>query len=84
MTLSELLDQLKLLDEVTLVEILDLHSDEIVDRFQDIIENRYDEITAKVDEPRETEESYSRREPLSGYLDWTPNEEEDDFGNTEV
>ena len=68
MTLPELLASLKLLDEVTLLEILDLHSDEIVDKFQEEIEARYFELKHKVDEPREAEDSI---EDLTGVLDWT-------------
>lgn len=40
MTFTELCNRLKNLEETILVEVLDIHSDQIVDRFQDLIENK--------------------------------------------
>ncbi len=53
LTLTDLINQLRLLDEVTLIETLDLHSDEIVDRFMDLIEEHHDELANKVEDPRD-------------------------------
>jgi len=59
------------LDEITLLEVLDLHADEIVEKFKAEIEERYEELRWKTEGPsappiREEE----RLEPLSGYLTW--------------
>lgn len=70
MTPTELLHALKNLDEVTLLEILDLHSDEIVDKFQQEIEERFEELQYKVEDPRFYEEEVNRREELDGKLSW--------------
>jgi hypothetical protein len=40
LTLEDIKDRLKGLDEVTLLEVLDISSEEIVERFVDFIENR--------------------------------------------
>lgn len=42
MLYHELLEHLKKLDEVTLLEILDISSEDIVERFTDLIENKID------------------------------------------
>lgn len=47
-TYADIMQRLKHLDEISLIELLDLTSDEIVDRFQDIIEERYEEIERNV------------------------------------
>jgi hypothetical protein len=41
-TFAELCDKLKQLDETTLMEILELHSDELVERCKDLIEEKYE------------------------------------------
>lgn len=41
-TFSELCKKLSELDEVTLMELLQLHSDDLVERCKDIIEDKYD------------------------------------------
>lgn len=50
-TLSELKEKLKQLDEVTLVETLQLTSSDIVDRCGDLIENNYNQLSGDFDEP---------------------------------
>lgn len=42
LTIEELKERLKRYDEVTLLEILDISADDIVERFTDAIEDRYD------------------------------------------
>jgi hypothetical protein len=42
--MRDIINDLKRMDEVTLLELLDLSSEDIVDRFEDVIENRYDVI----------------------------------------
>jgi hypothetical protein len=53
LTLVEIMERLKMIDETSLLEILDIHSDEIVERFADKIEERYDSLA----EEFQTEES---------------------------
>lgn len=43
-TLEELKERLAGLDEVTLMEILDIHSDELVEAFEDRIEEEQDKL----------------------------------------
>ena len=40
LTFAEIKERLKQLDEVTLLEVLNLSAEDIVDRFEDIIEER--------------------------------------------
>ena len=42
MTFVELCDRLKQLDEVLLLEVLEINSGQIVDRFQDVVEDKRD------------------------------------------
>ena len=44
MTFKDLCDRLRMIDEVLLLEILDISSEEIVDRFEDFIEIKRDQI----------------------------------------
>lgn len=55
-TLVELMERLKRVDEISLLEILDIASEDIVDRFGDLIEERYDQL-ARDYEDAEAEES---------------------------
>jgi len=41
-TLADLQEYLKTIDEVSLLEVLEISSEDIVDRFLDKIEDRYD------------------------------------------
>ena len=41
-TLSDLVDHLKMVEEVILLEVLDVSSEDLVDRFQDIIEEKFE------------------------------------------
>jgi tRNA A37 methylthiotransferase MiaB len=41
-TFTELCDKLKQMEETMLIELLELHSDEIVDRCTDLIEDKYE------------------------------------------
>jgi len=48
-TLEELKEKLKArVDEITLLEILEISSEELVDRFEDFIENKFDKLVAEV------------------------------------
>lgn len=44
MTLQEVKEALCHYDEVTLLEVLDIKSDELVERFEDIIEAQYERL----------------------------------------
>ena len=44
LTLEELKERLAGLDEVTLMEVLDIHSDELVEAFEDRIEEEQDKL----------------------------------------
>ncbi len=51
LTLADVCSRLKRVDEVSLLEVLDIHSDDLVDRFEDKIEEMYDELAEELDEP---------------------------------
>ena len=44
LTLPDLCEKMKRLDEVTLLEVLDISSEELIERFQDLIEERFDKL----------------------------------------
>lgn len=51
-TLNDIQEKLKTIDEVSLLELLDIHSDEIVDKFVDKIEDMKDFLLEELaDEP---------------------------------
>lgn len=50
MMLYELSEKLKLLDEVTLMEVLELTSEDIVDAFMDRIEDNYNRVIRMLNE----------------------------------
>ena len=49
LTLPELKERLKSLDEVLLLELLDVASEDLVETFSDIIENNYTRLLKEVD-----------------------------------
>lgn len=49
LTLNDLKNKLALLDEPTVVELLDLTSQDILDRFEDIIEDRFDFLQSELE-----------------------------------
>ena len=49
LTLPELKERLKSLDEVILLELLDIASEDLVETFGDIIENSYTRLLKEVD-----------------------------------
>ena len=55
-TIRDLIEDLKRLDEVTLLEVLGLTSEDIIDRFEDVIEDKFDEL---VDDTEEDEDDFS-------------------------
>ena len=53
LTLVEVCDKLKEYDEITLLEVLDISSEEIVERFEDIIEEKYEDFARDLDDTKE-------------------------------
>lgn len=53
LTLQEVKERLCQYDELTLLEILDVSSEELVDRFEDIVEAQYETLVEELgdDEP---------------------------------
>jgi hypothetical protein len=49
LTVPELKERLKRLDEITLLELLNISSEELVDSFSDNIENNYESLCKEVD-----------------------------------
>jgi len=50
LTLEDLKDKLKQVDNVSLLEVLEIDSDELVEAFVDKIEQRYDQLTEDFEE----------------------------------
>mgnify|MGYP003339273853 CR=1 FL=1 len=50
LTLRDIMERMAQLDEITLLEVLDISSEEIVERFADKIENKFDELEIDLDE----------------------------------
>lgn len=50
MTISELFERLKELDELSILEILNITSEELIEKFQDEVEDKFDELTAKFED----------------------------------
>lgn len=48
LTLRDLCDKLRRLDELTLLEVLDISSEEIVERFLDEIEDRFEALSEEL------------------------------------
>lgn len=56
LTLQELKERLKRLDELSLLELLDVTSEELVEMFVDRIEDNFDRLLNEVDYDGEDEE----------------------------
>ena len=52
-TLADVIDWLKRVDEISLLEILNISSEDLVDRFTDKIEDKYDDLREDIEEPDE-------------------------------
>ena len=48
LTFEELKEKLQRVDEVTLLELLDIHSDDIIERFEDYIEEKQEQLTKEI------------------------------------
>ena len=49
-TFEEICDKLKRMDEISLLEVLDISSEELVERFKDLIENRLEYFQVDLEE----------------------------------
>lgn len=49
LTLVELKEKLMQFDELDLIELLDLTSEDILDRFEDVVEDNYDKLIKEID-----------------------------------
>jgi plasmid replication initiation protein len=50
LTFNDVCDKLEKLDEVTLLEVLEISSDEIVAKFQDKIDDNFEELSEDLDD----------------------------------
>lgn len=50
LTFKDLKNRLKSLDEITLLEVLEISSEDLVDRFEDFIEDRFDKLHSDLDD----------------------------------
>ena len=48
LTLLDIKEKLRLLDEITLLEMLNIHSEDLIERFSDIIEDRADQLEEEI------------------------------------
>jgi hypothetical protein len=55
LTFEELRDKLRQVDEISLLEILDISSEELVERFQDRIEDRIEELESDFEDESDDE-----------------------------
>lgn len=59
MDFSDLVEKLKEFDEIILLEKLDISSDEIIERFTDKIEEKFEELNIELEEEEEdTDDNY--------------------------
>lgn len=49
LTFNEVKERLKSLDEITLLELLGITSEDIINRFDDFIEDKLDQLTLQVE-----------------------------------
>ena len=56
-TFAELSERLKQLDEITLLEVLDISAEEIVERFTDKIEDRFENLEDQLSPEGEIQET---------------------------
>jgi ribosome assembly protein YihI (activator of Der GTPase) len=56
LTILDLFEKLKRLDEISLLEILNITAEELVDRFEDRIEAMFDQLVDELDDTKEEEE----------------------------
>lgn len=50
LTFNELKERLKQLDEITLLEVLNVSSEDLVERFEDFIENKFESLNEELED----------------------------------
>lgn len=55
LTFAEINERLKRLDEVLLLEVLEISAEDLVERFQDIIEDKIEELGQELEDEQELE-----------------------------
>jgi hypothetical protein len=50
LTLQDLIEKLKQIDEISLLEILEITSEDITNRFEDYIEDKYDQLVSEFED----------------------------------
>jgi hypothetical protein len=48
LTIPELIEKLSVLDEIELLEILEITSVDILNRFEDVVEDNYDKLVKEI------------------------------------
>ena len=48
LTLAELIEKLMQFDEIDLIELLDLTSEDILERFEDIVEDKFETLQKEI------------------------------------
>ena len=61
-TLADVINHLKRIDEISLLEVLNISSEDLVDRFVDKIEENYDKLAEDFEEEQEDFQSEGFRE----------------------
>ena len=54
-TLADMILSLKRIDEISLLEILEISSEDLVDRFTDKIENKYEQLREDFEEEKDVQ-----------------------------
>ena len=61
LTLHDLCQKLKNIDEISLLEVLEISSEDLVERFEDKIEAKFDELSEEFNNDQESCEEESNR-----------------------
>ncbi len=56
-TLADIINHLRRIDEISLLEVLDISSEDLVDRFGDKIEERYDLLREDFEDEEDEQEN---------------------------
>ncbi len=56
-TLADIINHLRRIDEISLLEVLEISSEDIVDRFGDFIESKYDLLREDFEDEEDEQES---------------------------
>lgn len=61
-TLADVINHLKRIDEISLLEVLDISSEDLVDRFVDKVEDKYEQLAEDFEEEQTDFSSEGYRE----------------------